>query len=97
MNVAYIGSTETGHSTYPPRITASGSGNVLVNGRGIHRKGDGWGSHTNTVLPYDTHSGATTSGSSSVYANGLPVARVGDGISCGGAIASGSSNVFVGG
>lgn len=97
MNVALVGSKGSGHGTYPARTTGQGSGNVLVNGVGIHRETDGWGSHTNTVPPYDSHSGVTSKGSGSVFANGLPVARVGDPISCGGSIVTGSGNVFAGG
>lgn len=97
MNVAFIGSESSGHGTYPARVTKEGSEDVLVNDEGIHRVTDGWGSHTNTSEPYDSHEGVTAEGSGSVFANGLPVARVGDPISCGGSIVTGSGNVLAGG
>jgi len=36
-------------------------------------------------------------GSSSVYINGKAAGRIGDPVSCGGTVAEGSSNVFIGG
>lgn len=97
MQIATIGSNESGHSTYPGRTTGVGSSNVFAAGRGVHRLGDSWGSHCNTVPPYDCHDGTTASGSGSVFANGKQVARVGDSISCGGNITTGINSVRVGG
>nr|DAL27908.1 MAG TPA_asm: Baseplate wedge protein [Caudoviricetes sp.] len=37
------------------------------------------------------------SGSASVFINGKAAGRVGDPVSCGGTVAEGSSNVFIGG
>lgn len=33
------------HGCYPPRPNAVASSNVIVNGRGWHRQGDGWEVH----------------------------------------------------
>ena len=88
------GDTCTGHGCFPPRASTEGSGDVFVNGTGVHRQGDKWAAHT---CGENTHDGACSSGSSSVYANGKAVARVGDDISCGSAVAVGSPDVFAGG
>lgn len=97
MQVATIGSNETGHGAYPGRTTSEGSSNVFAEGLGIHREGDSWGIHCKTVEPFDCHDGNTASGSSNVYCNSLAVARVGDSIDCGGSISTGIDSVRVGG
>ena len=73
------------------------SGNVFVNGRGLHR--------LNVTGPTNCpHSGtfASVAGSASVFCNERPVIRIGDATmcqSCGqsGTHTTGSGNVFVGG
>ncbi|WP_313473956.1 PAAR domain-containing protein [Stutzerimonas kunmingensis] len=79
----------TGHGPHPPRPNIQGSPDVLVNGRGVHRVGDGWAGHD--------HGGVMATGSSSVRVNGMAMARVGDRVSCGSLAATGSPNVFAGG
>lgn len=91
---AYIDSASTGHETWPARVTSEGSPNVFVNGKGVHRLGDGWPVHCNSLG--ECHAGTTSKASTTVLVNGRGVARVGDSISCGGSIATGSSNVLVG-
>lgn len=73
-------------------IDTSGSPNVFVNGKQVHRRGD---SHS--------HSGVQTGASSTVFANGIGIARIGDGKApClvpphpPGVEASGSPDVFAG-
>lgn len=73
------------------------SGNVFVNGRGLHRLND-------TGPTNCPHGGtfASVAGSASVCCNGRPVIRIGDATmcqSCGqsGTHTTGSRNVFVGG
>lgn len=92
---AYITSVSTGHGDFPPRATPDGSSNVIINGKGANRVGDSWPTHCNPAGV--CHDGNTASGSSTVKVNGKPVARIGDPISCGGAIATGSSDVIIGG
>jgi uncharacterized Zn-binding protein involved in type VI secretion len=46
---------------------------------------------------HDTHERSISGGSGTVFINGQPAARVGDGIDCGGAAASGSGDVSIGG
>ncbi|WP_295163442.1 PAAR domain-containing protein [Selenomonas sp. F0473] len=73
------------------------SGNVFVNGRGLHRLSD--------TGPTNCPHGGTfesTKGSGTVFCNGKPVVRIGDATrckSCGqsGSHTTGSGNVFVGG
>lgn len=90
-----LGDANTGHDACPPVALATASPNVLVNGRGAGRVGDSYASHGCPV--HGPHSGSISSGSSTVYINGKAAGRVGDAVSCGGAVAVGSSNVIVGG
>lgn len=78
---------------------ATGSGNVKVNGKPIHRETD-----PNTAHPFlpppagcPTHVTNVTKGSPNVFANGKEVARVGDKYGCGISITSGSDNVYCNG
>lgn len=90
-----VGDNNTGHDLCPPVALASGSSNVFINGRAAVRVGDSYSSHSCDVhLP---HVGAISSGSSSVFINGLAAGRIGDSVSCGGSVAQGSSDVFIGG
>lgn len=91
---AYISSVSTGHGSWPSRVTAEGSPNVLVNGKGVHRLGDNWPVHCNSLG--ECHAGSTSKASATVLVNGKGAARIGDSISCGGNIATGSGNVLVG-
>lgn len=91
---AYITSSSTGHGSWPSRVTDDGSPNVLVNGNGVHRLGDLWPVHCNSIG--ECHAGATNLASATVLANGKGIARVGDSIDCGDSIATGSVNVLVG-
>ena len=43
--VVRLGDISAGHSCYPPRPCVEASGNVFVNGRGVHRVGDAWAVH----------------------------------------------------
>ena len=42
QKVARLRDICAGHSCYPPRANCEASSNVIVNGRGWHRQGDGW-------------------------------------------------------
>ena len=57
--------------------------------------GDMYMSHGCSNCP--PHPGSLAGGSSSVVINGSPAGRVGDSISCGGSVAMGSADVFIGG
>ena len=88
-----LGDNDTGHGCYPPRQNISGASKTVINGKPAHREGDAWPPHScpNT----SPHDGKTSSGSPNVMVEGKASARVGDSISCGGACASGSPNVFI--
>lgn len=83
----------SGHASFPPRNNVAASTDVLINGMGAHRVGDGWAVHCD---PTSCHAGVEASGSGTVFVNGKPLARVGDQIDCGSTCATGSSNVFAG-
>ena len=89
----------TGHECWPPRPSIEGSPNVFVNGRPLHRQGDGWDVHccTHPDCPHGCHKSILASGSSTVFVNGKQAGRIGDPVACGGNVATGSENVFVGG
>ena len=91
--ISRLGDECTGHGCHPPRVNDSASSNVFINGIGAHRVGDHWVEHN---CDTDTHDGVLATGSSTVFINGMAAGRVGDQISCGSAIAQGSSNVFIG-
>lgn len=91
--VTRLGDMDTGHAGFPPRPSTSASPNVFVNGLGVHRVGDTWGSHCD---PNSCHTGTLAAGSPTVFANGLAIGRVGDPVSCGGTVDTGSGNVFSG-
>lgn len=95
---ARLGDICTGHECFPPRNSIEGSPDVFVNGRPFHRQGDGWAVHccTHPEVPHGCHGSVLALGSSSVYVNGRQAGRIGDPVACGGVIATGSSNVFVG-
>ncbi len=93
--VARLGDSCTGHADFPPRGNSAASGDVFVNGIGVHRKGDSYPVHCNPV-PL-CHASALAGGSSSVFVNAKAIGRIGDAVGCGGAVASGSTNVFAGG
>ncbi len=95
MNQTRLGDLDTGHDACPPTALASASPNVLVNGKGAGRVGDAYVPHSCPV--HGPHTGTIASGSSSVFINGKPAGRIGDSVSCGGSVAQGSPNVFVGG
>ncbi len=90
-----LGDTDTGHDACPTRPLVSSSGNVFINGKGAGRVGDSYVAHGCFIHP--AHTGIIASGSSSVFINGLAAGRIGDPVSCGGSVAQGSPNVFVGG
>jgi len=85
----------SGHGSWPPRPSTSGSGDVFVNGIPAHRQGDSWAVHCNPDP--SCHPGTATGGTGTVYCNGRPLMRVGDAINCGSTAAQGSPNVFAGG
>lgn len=90
-----VGDINTGHDSCAPVPLGSGSPDVFINGRAAGRVGDAYAVHGCDVHP--SHAGHIFSGSSSVFINGKSAGRVGDSVSCGGSVAEGSPNVFIGG
>ena len=89
-----LGDLDTGHDDCPGTPLNSASGNVFINGKGAGRLGDSYVVHSCPMHP--PHSGVIASGSATVFINGKKSARIGDAVSCGGAVAQGSDNVFIG-
>lgn len=94
-NATRLGDLDTGHDACPPTALNSASTNVFINGKGAGRVGDSYVAHG--CVNHPSHSGVIASGSSSVFINGRAAGRIGDAVSCGGSVAEGSSNVFIGG
>ena len=86
----------TGHDACPPRPLATGSPNVIVNGKRAGRvSADIYAAHGCDA--HAPHSAVIASGSSNTFINGFSAGRIDDPVSCGGSVAEGSPNVFVGG
>ena len=83
----------SGHGAFPPRPSTAGSGNVFCNGVPVHRRGDPWEQHCDSV---SCHGGTLSAGSGTVFVNGKAIGRTGDPVSCGSTVAEGSDNVFAG-
>lgn len=92
---ARLNDKSTGHDACAPVPLVSASGDVFINGRGAARIGDSFAPHSCHVHP--SHSGTVASGSLSVFINGRGAARLDDSVSCGGSIAEGSGDVWIGG
>lgn len=90
-----MGDRSTGHDSCQPTRLIEGSPNVFINGQPAGRKGDHYESHG--CISHSSHQDVIAAGSSKVFINGRPAARVGDSVSIGGSVATGSSNVSIGG
>lgn len=90
-----LGDNDTGHDSCPPTALVTASSDVFINGKGAGRVGDTYAPHS--CVDHASHTGSIASGSSSVYVNGKQAGRIGDSVSCGGSVAVGSNNVFIGG
>ena len=90
-----LGDMNTGHDNCGPVPLTTASGNVFINGKEAGRIGDTYASHSCKNHP--AHNGMLNSGSNSVLINGKGAGRVGDSVSCGGSVAQGSPDVFIGG
>jgi uncharacterized Zn-binding protein involved in type VI secretion len=91
--VTRLGDKCTGHGCFPPRANDGASGDVFVNGIGVHRVGDHWVTH---CCGPSCHDSTAARGSGTVFAHGKAVMRIGDSVACGSAVAQGSGNVFAG-
>lgn len=91
--VALEGDVCTGHGGYPSRDGVASSESISINGKRVHLVGDYWNTHKSGK---SSHSSYLAAGWPTVHINGKEVGYVGAPIACGGTIATGSSNVFVG-
>lgn len=89
-----LGDMGSNHGPWHPSPLIAGSGDVFINSKPAARKGDALAPHKKPKKP--PHGRSMASGASTVLINGKPAVRVGDKISCGGSLAAGSSNVFIG-
>ncbi|MBQ3435327.1 MAG: PAAR domain-containing protein [Selenomonadaceae bacterium] len=89
-----LGDCDTGHDFCPPRPLVSASPNVFINGKNAGRTGDSYALHKCPL--HKPHVGHIASGSASVYINGKSAGRIGDAVSCGGSVAEGSRDVYIG-
>ncbi|WP_315985809.1 PAAR domain-containing protein [Vibrio quintilis] len=93
-----LGDSCSGHGCFPATPIVAGSPDVSINGKPAARKGDTVLLHACPCpqVPHGVHGRAINAGSSNVSINGKPAARVGDAINCGGSVAAGSGDVFIG-
>ncbi len=87
--------TTAGHDNFPPTTSISGSPDVFVNGGSAINVGSPFVIHCNSVPV--CHQPTASEGSSTVFINGQAACRIGDALDCGDSLATGSSNVFIGG
>jgi uncharacterized Zn-binding protein involved in type VI secretion len=82
----------SGHGCFPPSPAIAASGDVFVNGLGVHRKGDALAPHGCSKCP--PHGRAASGASPSFFVNGKPVVRLGDAVGCGGSLSTASPSVY---
>ena len=91
--IARVGDLCSGHGCYPPMPCIEGSSNVFLNGKAVTRAGDHWEAHCDMcTATLFCHERVGAAGQSNFLVNGKQVMRVGDPISCGSAVAQGSSD-----
>lgn len=90
--VSRLNDTGSGHGSFPPTNIITCSSNVIVNNRGVARKGDNLQPH-GSPSPSPIHSRVLCGCSSKTNVNSRGVVRIGDAICCGGLMVQGSGNV----
>ncbi|WP_353959914.1 PAAR domain-containing protein [Aquisalimonas lutea] len=71
------------------------SPDVFINGLSVVRLGDALVPHGCSTC--SSHPRKVAEGAATVLINGRPASRVGDAVDCGGELATGSPDVFIGG
>ncbi|MBR4904143.1 MAG: PAAR domain-containing protein [Selenomonadaceae bacterium] len=89
-----LGDIGGSHDACPARPIITAGDDVFINGRGAARYQDQLAVHSCFIHP--PHPGNIAGGSTTVFINGRAAARIGDAVSCGGQLAEGSHNVFIG-
>jgi uncharacterized Zn-binding protein involved in type VI secretion len=100
-----VDTVTTNHDCVDATTTDTMSGDVKVNGTGVHRQGDKTVSHPMGAPTCPNHTSGITTGSTTVFANNKGIARVGDLYDDGEEVsvtraddsANGSISVFAGG
>ena len=93
--VVRINDVCTGHGDWPSRNNDQGSPDTFVNERNVHRVGDHWVTHCNSIN--DCHDSVLAGGSPDTYVNDKAVGRIGDPVACGSTCATGSPDTYVNG
>ncbi|SHO55211.1 PAAR domain-containing protein [Vibrio quintilis] len=95
---ARLGDNCSGHGCFPATPIVAGSPDVSINGKPAACKGDTVLLHACPCpqMPHGVHGRSISAGSSNVSINGKPAARINDAIGCGGSVAAGSGDVFIG-
>ena len=83
----------SGHGSFPPTKTIECSGDVFVNGIGVHRFNDLIEPH-GSPSPSPVHERRAKGHSNNSFVNGLGIVRIGDAVACGGVLVTGSGNVI---
>lgn len=83
----------TGHGCHPPQTITSGSSDTFTNNQPAASVGDSVSEH---CCGSDCHGSTIDAGESSVLINGTAAANLGSAVQCGGAVASGSPDTFIG-
>ena len=96
--VSRLGDMSTGHDCFPPTaLVSTPVTKTFFNGK-LASVVDPACRHAPHTCGRQTHADATrapSSGSSKTFIEGKPAARIGDNITCGDAIAEGSTNSFI--
>lgn len=99
--IVRIGDKSTGHGCFPPTpMLATPVSKTFVNNKkvGVVSNASFHATHSCGIVVHQQPSArAHVSGSNNTFIEGFPAARIGDNISCGDAIAQGSTNTFIGG
>ncbi len=93
--VSRLGDYGSAHGSFPPTVVITCSPNVIVNNRGVARKGDHLQPH-GSPSPSPPHARPICGCSSTVIVNSRGVVRIGDAICCGGFLVQGSPNTIKG-
>lgn len=88
-----LGQLCTGHGSFPPRPSTSGSDKVLIAGVPVVRVGDSYAVHSSSS---GSHPGVAQTGSPKVLVAGVQRMRVGDPINCGSRVQQGTPKVLIG-
>lgn len=90
---SYETALTSGHGCHPPQNVDTGSPDTYINGIPAARVDDPVTAHT---CGNDTHSSTVSTGQTNVFINGKHAGIIGSGVQCGGIVAEGSRDTFIG-